>query len=82
MVIEGVVPLAIKAGNQIEFSNNRKYELDEDYLERNIDKMPIEANLSPKQIDIFKAIQRKKIKKGKWAIATTMHTRSFKKNKS
>lgn len=50
MVIEIVVPLAIQVANQIDFSNKRKEDLDEDDLEKNIDKVSIEGNLSPKLI--------------------------------
>lgn len=77
MVIEGVIPLTIYFANQMEFRNKRRNDLDEDDLEKNIDKVAIEGNLSPKQIEIIKVAQGNHIKKGKRASASTMQTRNF-----
>lgn len=48
MVTEGILPLAVQAEHQLEFSNKNKHELDNENLERNIDNVAIDRDLSPK----------------------------------
>lgn len=60
-----MIPLAIQVGNQLEFCNKNKDDLDEEDLENNIDKVVIEGNLPPYQIDIMKTTKGKKYKKVK-----------------
>lgn len=81
-VMERVLPLAIQATHQMEFSNKNKHELDDEDLEKNIDKIALEGDLSPKKIDTIKASQGKKHKKGKNTGVSTMQTRSHSKHKS
>lgn len=82
MVIGGMVLLAIQVVSQIDFSNKIKKTLDVDDIDKNIYKVAIEGNLSPKQIDTIKASLGKQKKKDKGANASIMQTRNFLKNKS
>lgn len=47
-VMVGVLTLAVKAKNQMEVSNKNKIDLDDEDLEKNIDNVAIEGDLSPK----------------------------------
>lgn len=76
MVLDGVLPLAIQTKNQMEFSNKKNKDLDEDDLDENIEKVVVEGNLSPKQIDTIKATNGKQTNKGKISNTNTMQTRS------
>lgn len=66
---------------KLDFSDIRKKDLNEDDPKRNIEKVSIEGNLSPKQINIIKAAHGKHHKKGGSANASSMQTRSHCKNK-
>lgn len=81
-VIEGVLILAVSFYHQLEFSNKNKHELDDEDLERNIGKVAIEGDLSPKQIDTINVAQGRKYKNSKNTCATTIETRSHSKRKS
>lgn len=81
-VIEDVILLEIQAVNQIEFNNIGKRNLDVEDLDKNIEKVDIEGNLSPKQIDKMRESQGIQNKKDKGANASSMQTRSSLKNHS
>lgn len=81
-VVEDVMPLAVHTENRIDFSNREKICLDEEDLEKNIEKIAIASNLSSKQIDKLKMSQGIQRKKDKRARASSMQTRSSLKNKS
>lgn len=53
-VMEDIFPLAIQVEKQITSSNKDNVVLDEDDLKDTIDKVGLEGNLSPKQIDKLK----------------------------
>lgn len=54
-VMEDIMPLAIQVEKQLACSNKDNTVIDEDDLEDTIDRVGIEGNLSPKQIDRLKA---------------------------
>lgn len=49
LIMEGIVPLAINVGKQMEISNVKKVDMDEEDLEDNIKNVVDEADLSPKK---------------------------------
>lgn len=55
MIIEGVEPLVMETWSVIEIVNKNKQDLDAEDLGDNIDKVALEENLSPKQIQSLSA---------------------------
>lgn len=82
MVIENILPLAIQAENQTEYSNIGKLSLDEEDLTNNIEKVGIEGNLSPRHIEKLKTNQGIQKKKDKGVKTSLMQTRNSLKNTS
>lgn len=76
MVWEGIVPLVIEAENQTELSNKKKEDMDNKDLEDNIEKVMLEGNFSPKQIQELIAKHGKLHRRGKISSESTMQTRS------
>lgn len=80
-VTERILPLTVQDKHQLEFFNKNKHELNDEDLERNIDKVLLEGDLSPKKIDTINVAWERKYKKGKNTWATTMQTKSHSKQK-
>lgn len=59
MLLEGILPLAIEAGNLMEIVNKKKKDLDTKDLVDNINKVAVKGNLSPKQNQPLNARHRK-----------------------
>lgn len=76
MLLQGIIPLAIEVGNQKKLKNKKKEDMNQEDLEDNIEKVAIEGNLSPKQIQTLSANHGKQHKKGKNSNGSTMQTMS------
>lgn len=76
-ILEDVIPLEIQVEHQIELSNSWRVDLDEENLGKNIDKVAMEGDLSPKQVAKIKAYKGLQWRKGTKVKASSMQTRSL-----
>lgn len=76
IVLWGILPLTINAGNLMEILNKKKENLDTEDLVDNIDKVAVEGNISRNQIQSLNVRNGKQHKSGKNTGANTMQTRS------
>ncbi|XP_047252236.1 uncharacterized protein LOC124887098 [Capsicum annuum] len=80
-VLEDIMPLVVQVEKQLQYSNKENAIMNEDNLEETINKLRIDGNLSPKQIDRLKEKQGIPQKNHRVGKTSTMQTRSSMKNK-
>ncbi|KAM3382375.1 hypothetical protein P3S68_007949 [Capsicum galapagoense] len=75
------IQIVVQVEKQLQYSNKENAIMNEDNLEETINKLRIDGNLSPKQIDRLKEKQGIPQKNHRVGKTSTMQTRSSMKNK-